>query len=103
MSYQQGTVHGHKYLSPSIFYYIFHIKPHFLQTEGIYLVDMTLSACLDADVSVPCYHNVPIFKNYKLPKSLCEWKNGFQVKGMMLQLTTEFNFDTKFNNRLKHN
>ena len=74
-----------------------------LQTEGNYLVDATLSACLDADVSVPCYHNVPIFRNYKLPKSLCEWKNGFQVKGMMLQLTTEFNFDTKFNNRLKHN
>jgi hypothetical protein len=24
------TVHGHKYSSPSIFYYIFHIKPHFL-------------------------------------------------------------------------
>jgi hypothetical protein len=23
------TVHGHKYSSPSIFYYIFHIKPHF--------------------------------------------------------------------------
>ena len=68
-----------------------------LQTEGIYLVDVTLSACVDADVSVPCYHNVPIFKNYKLPKSLCEWKNGFQVKGMMLQLATGFN------NRLKHN
>jgi hypothetical protein len=22
------TVHGHKYSSPSIFYYVFHIKPH---------------------------------------------------------------------------
>jgi hypothetical protein len=25
------TVHGHKYSSPSIFYYIFHIKPHFFK------------------------------------------------------------------------
>ena len=25
---RRATVHGHKYLSPSIFYYIFHIKPH---------------------------------------------------------------------------
>ena len=25
------TVHGHKYSSPSIFYYIFHIKPYFFQ------------------------------------------------------------------------
>ena len=33
MSYQQGTVHGHKYLSPSIFYYIFHIKPHFFKKK----------------------------------------------------------------------
>jgi len=24
-------VHGHKYSSPSIFYYIFHIKPHFFK------------------------------------------------------------------------
>jgi len=62
-----------------------------LQTEGNYQVDMTLSACLDADVSVPCYHTVPIFTNYKLPKSLCEWKSGFQVKGMMLHLTTNSN------------
>ena len=27
----QGTVHGHKYWSPSISYYIFHIKPHFFK------------------------------------------------------------------------
>jgi len=27
------TVHGHKYSSPSIFYYIFHIKPHFFQAN----------------------------------------------------------------------
>jgi hypothetical protein len=26
-----SKVHGHKYSSPSIFYYIFHIKPHFFQ------------------------------------------------------------------------
>ena len=26
-----ATVHGHKYSSPSIFYYIFHIKPHFFK------------------------------------------------------------------------
>jgi hypothetical protein len=26
------TVHGHKYSSPSIFYYIFLIKPHFFKT-----------------------------------------------------------------------
>ena len=26
-----ATVHGHKYSSPSIFYYIFHIKPHLFQ------------------------------------------------------------------------
>jgi uncharacterized protein involved in tolerance to divalent cations len=25
------TVHVHKYSSPSIFYYIFHIKPHFFK------------------------------------------------------------------------
>jgi len=27
----QHTVHGHKYSSPSIFYYIFYIKPHFFK------------------------------------------------------------------------
>jgi hypothetical protein len=61
-----------------------------LQTEGNYLVDMTLSACLDADVSVPCYHNVPILKNYKLPKSLCEWKNGFQVSRLKSEISKKF-------------
>jgi hypothetical protein len=27
------TVHGHKYSSPSIFYYIFHIKPHLFKNN----------------------------------------------------------------------
>ena len=27
------TVHGHKYSSPSIFYYIFHIKPLFFSKK----------------------------------------------------------------------
>ena len=29
--YKQHTVHGHKYSSPPIFYYIFHIKPPFFK------------------------------------------------------------------------
>ena len=32
------TVHGHKYSSPLIFYYIFHIKPHFFQKNILKLL-----------------------------------------------------------------
>ena len=52
-----------------------------LLSEGSYLVDLTLSTCLDADVSVPCYQSVDVFKDYKLPKPLCEWNNHFPIKG----------------------
>ncbi|CAG2248496.1 unnamed protein product [Mytilus edulis] len=50
-----------------------------LETEGNIMIDMTMSVCLDADVSVPCYHSVQIFKGHKLPKSACEWKRDFPV------------------------
>ena len=30
------TVHGHKYSSPSMCYYIFHIKPHFFLWADFY-------------------------------------------------------------------
>ncbi|CAC5401975.1 unnamed protein product [Mytilus coruscus] len=56
-----------------------------LETEGNIMIDMTLSVCLDADVSVPCYHTVHIFKDHKLPKSACEWKSGFPVPGFDLE------------------
>jgi hypothetical protein len=35
------TVHGHKYSSPSIFYYIFHIKPHLKEIHFFWLKYIT--------------------------------------------------------------
>ncbi|CAG2251944.1 unnamed protein product [Mytilus edulis] len=55
-----------------------------LESEGDYLVDMTLKACLDADVSIPCYQTIVVFKDYKLPKSVCDWNVIFPVKDFSL-------------------
>ncbi|VDI79784.1 Hypothetical predicted protein [Mytilus galloprovincialis] len=55
-----------------------------LESEGTYLVDMTLKACLDADVSIPCYQSIVVFKDYKLTKSVCDWNVNFPVKDFIL-------------------
>ena len=62
----------------------FRLTVNDLLSEGSYLVDLTLSTCLDADVSIPCYQSVDVFKDYKLPKPLCEWNNHFPIKGRYL-------------------
>ena len=59
----------------------FRLTVYDLLSEGGYLVDLTLSTHLDADVSVPCYQSVDVFKAYKRPKPLCEWNSHFPIKG----------------------
>ncbi|VDI38368.1 Hypothetical predicted protein [Mytilus galloprovincialis] len=51
-----------------------------LTSEGNYLVDLTFKGCLDADVSIPCYQSIVVLKDYKLPKSVCDWNYNFPVK-----------------------
>ncbi|CAC5375019.1 unnamed protein product [Mytilus coruscus] len=55
-----------------------------LESEGNYLVDMILKACLDADVSIPCYQSIEVFKDYKLPKSVCDWNYNFPVEDFIM-------------------
>ncbi|XP_076076023.1 uncharacterized protein LOC143046845 [Mytilus galloprovincialis] len=56
-----------------------------LESEGTYLVDMTLKACLDADVSIPCYQSIVVFKDYKLPISVCPQNNSLTVQDFSME------------------
>ncbi|CAG2204549.1 unnamed protein product [Mytilus edulis] len=50
-----------------------------LTAEEQYLIDLTLSVCMEADSSLPCEISVQIFNQYKLPKQKCDWNTGFLI------------------------
>lgn len=50
-----------------------------LTTEEQYLIDLTLSVCMEADSAIPCELSVQIFNQYKLPKQKCHWNTGLFI------------------------
>ncbi|XP_063420822.1 uncharacterized protein LOC134706043 [Mytilus trossulus] len=56
-----------------------------LTAEEQYLIDLTLSVCMEADKSIPCELSVQIFNKYKLPKQKCNWNTGFFIENFSLQ------------------
>ncbi|XP_052081233.1 uncharacterized protein LOC127719257 [Mytilus californianus] len=56
-----------------------------LTAEEQYLIDLTLSVCMEADRSIPCDLSVQIFNKHKLPKQKCNWDTGFFINDFSLQ------------------
>ncbi|XP_076086925.1 uncharacterized protein LOC143057500 [Mytilus galloprovincialis] len=56
-----------------------------LTAEGQYLIDLTLSVCMEADSSIHCELSIQIFNQYKLPKQKCNWNTGFFISNFYLQ------------------
>ncbi|VDI03913.1 Hypothetical predicted protein, partial [Mytilus galloprovincialis] len=50
-----------------------------LTAEEHYLIDLTLSVCMEADSSIPCDLSIQIFNKFKLPKQKCNWNTGFFI------------------------
>ncbi|VDI33335.1 Hypothetical predicted protein, partial [Mytilus galloprovincialis] len=56
-----------------------------LTAEEHYLIDLTLSVCMEADSSIPCELSIQIFNKYKLPKQKCNWNTDFFIKDFSVQ------------------
>ena len=50
-----------------------------LENEGVYLVSTNVSICLESNG--PCELDLKILENVKLPKSLCDFSQGFAIPG----------------------
>lgn len=51
-----------------------------LKAESQYLIDLSLSICLEAANSEPCYLSAIVLNKYRLPKLYCDWNTGFFLK-----------------------
>ena len=60
-------------------YYCLRYKIEELENEGVYLVSTNVSICLDSNG--PCELDLKILENAKLPKSVCDFSQGFAIPG----------------------
>jgi len=60
-------------------YSCFRYKIEELENERVYLVSMSVSICLESNG--PCELDLKILENVKLPKSLCDFSQGFAIPG----------------------
>lgn len=44
-----------------------------------YVVDLNISVCLEYDQ--PCFQHVAVLRQTLMPKVLCDWTNGYFIKG----------------------
>ncbi|XP_052067241.1 uncharacterized protein LOC127706624 [Mytilus californianus] len=56
-----------------------------LPSQKMFMVDLKLSVCLEANNPSDCIFNVDVFKNYKIRKQSCNWNMGFKVKDFSLK------------------
>ncbi|XP_071145134.1 uncharacterized protein [Mytilus edulis] len=56
-----------------------------LTSEEQYLIDLTLSVCMETDSSLHCEISLQIFNKYKLPKQKCDWNTDFYISNFSLQ------------------
>lgn len=47
----------------------------------MFMIDLKLLVCLEANDPTDCIVNVDVFKNLKIRKKECNWNIGFKVKG----------------------
>jgi hypothetical protein len=59
--------------------YCLRYKIEELENEGVYLVSTNVSICLESNG--PCELDLKILENVKLPKSLCDFSQGFAIPG----------------------
>lgn len=55
-----------------------------LPSQKMYMIDLKLSVCLEANNPSDCVFKTDVFKNLKLRKRLCNWNMGFKIKGSIL-------------------
>ena len=60
-------------------YSCFRYKIEELENERVYLVSINVSICLESNA--PCEQDLKILENIKLPKSLCDFSQGFAIPG----------------------
>ncbi|XP_052067239.1 uncharacterized protein LOC127706622 [Mytilus californianus] len=54
------------------------------QSEGIYIMNLTFSFCLDDTCDSEDSFSVPVLENVKLPKQKCHWRDSYRVKDFSL-------------------
>ncbi|KAL3873866.1 hypothetical protein ACJMK2_036950, partial [Sinanodonta woodiana] len=54
-----------------------------LQTQRIFILSLNLTVCFEAHDE--CAFQIPLFKNARLPKPVCEWTSGFVIPGFSLE------------------
>lgn len=64
-----------------MFFLIFRYQFYEFLSEGTYVANINMSLCFD---SSGCFLQQIILKDAKLPKPLCDYNEGFPIKGIIL-------------------
>ncbi|XP_071123204.1 uncharacterized protein [Mytilus edulis] len=56
-----------------------------LPSQKMFMIDLKLLVCLEANDPTDCIVNVDVFKNLKIRKKECNWNMGFKVKDFSLR------------------
>lgn len=60
-----------------LFFYRYRIDD--LASEKMFMLDLSLYVCMEESRPSDCVVDIPILKNLKMPKPLCNWDGGFTV------------------------
>lgn len=58
-----------------MFQILFSYQVEDLESEKKYMVSLNLSICFESHG--PCVVSIPVLKNARLPKAVCDWKSDF--------------------------
>lgn len=50
-----------------------------LASEKMFMLDLEFAICLEERKPTDCVVNIPLLKNLKIPKPLCNWNMGYSV------------------------
>ena len=69
--------HQNKLLIDICFFYRYRIDD--LVSEKMFMLDLSFYVCMEESRPSDCIVDIPILKNLKMPKPLCNWDGGFTV------------------------